>query len=160
MLHGHVFSDISGKFHSISCIFLNFTGFHRISQIYLNFAGLRPHEISDALSYGHPTYHVNVIKLKWAIIRTGEVTLPKRITWTTRGPPPPCKQALSAPVYRTLNTQKSLLSGPPTRKFRKSHNFFPALGRESQDSCLLGVGKPFTVYAHPRLKRRLRWQDW
>ena len=90
-----------------------FFKFHRISRIYLNFAGLRPREISEALSYGHPTYHLNVIKLKWEIIWTDEVTPPKWVISRTWGSPPTCKQALSAPVYRTLNTQKSPLSGPP-----------------------------------------------
>ena len=37
---------------------------------------------------GHPTYHVNVIKLKREI---------KRVTSPTWGPPPPCKQALNYP---------------------------------------------------------------
>ena len=42
---------------------------------------------------GHPTYHVNVIKLKWEIIWTGRVTSSKRDTLATWGPPPSCKQA-------------------------------------------------------------------
>ena len=41
---------------------------------------------------GHPTYHVNVIKLKCKIVWTGG--LPRSPTW---GPPPPCKQALKPP---------------------------------------------------------------
>ena len=43
---------------------------------------------------GHTTYHVNVIKIKRAIIWTGG--LPQlRVTSPTWGPPHPCKQALS-----------------------------------------------------------------
>ena len=36
------------------------------------------------------------------MIRTGEVTPPKWVTLTIWGSPPPCKQALSTPVYRPL----------------------------------------------------------
>ena len=44
---------------------------------------------------GHPTYHVNVVKLKWEIIWTGALShLLKWVTSPTWGPPPPCKQAL------------------------------------------------------------------
>ena len=41
-----------------------------------------------------PPHHVNVIKLKWDNIWTGQVTPPKPVTSPTWGPPPPCKQAL------------------------------------------------------------------
>ena len=45
---------------------------------------------------GHPTYHVNVIKLKWEIIWIGGLPhLP--------GPPPPCKQALTS-LWNVLKT--------------------------------------------------------
>ena len=43
---------------------------------------------------GHPTYHINVINLKWEIIWTGGLPPPKRVTSPTWSPPPPCKQAL------------------------------------------------------------------
>ena len=33
------------------------------------------------------------------------VTPPKRVTSPTRGPPPPCKQALSLAHFNTLNKQ-------------------------------------------------------
>ena len=36
------------------------------------------------------------------MIRTGEVTPHKRVILIPWGPPPPCKQALSTPVYGTL----------------------------------------------------------
>ena len=46
-------------------------------------------------SAGHPTYHINVIKLKWENIWTGGLPHPpKRVTSPTWGPPPPSKQAL------------------------------------------------------------------
>ena len=45
---------------------------------------------------GHPTYHVNVIKLKWEIIWIGG--LPH-----LHGPPPPCKQALTS-LWNVLKT--------------------------------------------------------
>ena len=43
---------------------------------------------------GHPTYHVNVIKLKWEIMWTGGLPT-KAVTSPTWGPPHPCKQALT-----------------------------------------------------------------
>ena len=51
---------------------------------------------------GQPTYHVNVIKLKWEIIWIGRVTSPN---W---GPPPPCKQALIS-KKATLHVQHTFL---------------------------------------------------
>ena len=43
---------------------------------------------------GHPTYHVNVIKLKWEIIWTGGLPHLSGLPHLPWGPPPPCKQAL------------------------------------------------------------------
>ena len=55
---------------------------------------IRLGEVTNLL-YGHPAYHVNVIKLKWENIWTGGLPHPpKRVTSPTWGPPPPSKQAL------------------------------------------------------------------
>ena len=55
-------------------------------------------------SVGHQTYHVNVIKLKWEDYMDRGVTPPKRVTSSTRGPPPPCKQALNL-LVRSLSAK-------------------------------------------------------
>ena len=43
---------------------------------------------------GHPTYHVNVIKLKWEIIWTNGLPHLSGLPHLPGVPPPPCKQAL------------------------------------------------------------------
>ena len=53
----------------------------------LRWGNLPDHVISN-LSYDHPTYHVNVITLKWEIIWTA-----KQVTSPTWRPPPICIQA-------------------------------------------------------------------
>ena len=53
------------------------------------------HPVWGVTLAGHPPYHVNVVKLKYEIIRTGGLPPSKRVTSPTWGPPPPCKQALS-----------------------------------------------------------------
>ena len=73
-------------------------------------------------SAGHPTYHVNVIKLKWDIIATGGLPPPplKQVTSPTWGPPPPCKQALSVRcwggVIRQLACKQAVLFGRASRE--------------------------------------------
>ena len=58
---------------------------------------------------GHPTYHVNVIKLKWEIIWTGRLPLLKRVTSSpTWGAPPSCKQALSSKMWKLIQNWTSL----------------------------------------------------
>ena len=54
---------------------------------------------------GHPTKHVNVIKLKWEIIWRGGLP-PKWVTMPTWGPPPPCKQALKVSPAPFLQIQQ------------------------------------------------------
>ena len=64
------------------------------------------------LLHVHPTYHVNVIKLKCEIIWTGSLhhlsRLPHLATW---GPPLPCKQALTR-ILRILlkGAEKKIIS--------------------------------------------------
>ena len=48
---------------------------------------------------GHPTYHVNMIKLKMRDYMDRWVTPPKWVTSPTWGPQPPCKQALSCKLH-------------------------------------------------------------
>ena len=52
---------------------------------------------------GHPTYHVNLIKLKWGIIWTARVILPKRVTSPTWGPSHLCKEALKLRIGQLEN---------------------------------------------------------
>ena len=46
---------------------------------------------------GHPTYHVNVIKLKWDIIWTGGLLPPKQVTSPTWGPLTHVNEPLDCP---------------------------------------------------------------
>ena len=49
----------------------------------------------------HPTYHVNVIKLKWDIIWIGGLPHLRGLPHLPRVPPSPCKQALISPIQTT-----------------------------------------------------------
>ena len=51
-------------------------------------------------NWGHPTYHANVIKLKWEIIWTGGLPYLSGVVSPTWGPPSPCKQSLRQSLYR------------------------------------------------------------
>ena len=53
----------------------------------------------------NPTYHVNVIKLKWEIMWIGGLPT-KAVTSPTWGPPPPCKQALTGYHFNNYGFEK------------------------------------------------------
>ena len=65
----------------------------------LNVAITRLHKVDK------PTYHVNVIKLKWKIIWTGGLPHLSGLPHLPGVPPPPCKQALSD--YRETTDKRS-----------------------------------------------------
>ena len=76
-----------------------------MAKFYLSWEGYPVWKTGLPTLKGHPTDHVNVIKLKWEIMDR-QVTPPKWVTMLTWGPPPPCKQALKVSPAPFLQFQQ------------------------------------------------------
>ena len=75
-------------------------------NLYMSWEGYLVWQTGLPTLKGHPTYHVNVIKLKWEIIWTGGLPHLSWLQKPTWGPPPPCKQALKVSPVPFLQFQQ------------------------------------------------------